>query len=271
MKRFIYLTVLAASVLLSACTPEPRLVILHFNDTHSYLEPVRSGPMKGHGGAIERAAFVDSVRCAEGEDRVLLLHAGDFDQGTSYFSELDGDVEISVINAMRYDCITLGNHEFDNGIEELTRRLANLDSVPVVCANLDLSPFELGKYVKPYAVIERGGSRIGIIGLAPDISSCVAKTVSSRIPQLDDVECVNRYTETLRAEEKCDLVILLTHIGYDEDLALVPQTHGVDLLVGGHSHTLIDEPAVVNDADGKPVTIVTDWCWGLEAGVMKLY
>ena len=269
MKR---LSVLFALVsLLAACTPQPRLVILHFNDTHSYLEPLRAGSLQGHGGAIERAAFVDSVRSAMGEERVLLLHAGDFNQGTSYFSELGGEVEINVANALRYDCITLGNHEFDNGIEDLQRRLARLDGVRVVCANLDLTPFELGKYVKPYTVIERGGMRIGIIGLAPNLRSNVSATISSRIPQFDNATVVNKYSAVLRSDERCDLVILLSHIGYDQDQALIPATHGLDLVIGGHSHTFVDDFISVQDADGKPVRIISDGCWGLEAGQIDIY
>lgn len=265
------LAILFVALLLVSCERKPRLVILHCNDTHSFMEPVRFGKNAGRGGAIERAAFIDSVRCAMGEDRVLLLHAGDFNQGTSYFSELGGDVEINVANALRYDCIAIGNHEFDNGIEDLAARLSRLDGISVVCANLDLSPFELGEYVKPYAIFERGGMKIGIIGLAPDLRSVVAATISARIPQLDNVEVVNRYSAILRNEEKCDLVILLTHIGYDEDQELVPLVHGVDLVVGGHSHTKVDDFIYVDDADGKPVRIITDGSWGIEMGQINIY
>lgn len=254
-----------------ACTPKPELVIIHVNDTHSHLEPERSGDLKGHGGILERAAFVDSVRNADGEQNVLLLHAGDFNQGSSYFSELGGEVEIGLVNDLKYDCITLGNHEFDNGIEDLTNRISRLKDTKVVCANLDFGSFELGKYISPYAVIERGGFRVGIIGLAPYLSSVVSKPVSSRIPQLDNVEAVDKYTGILREEEGCDLVILLSHIGYKEDCDLVPLTHGLDLVIGGHSHTKVDDLLTVNDADGKPVRIITDWCWGREMGLLKIY
>ena len=126
----------------------PHLVILHANDTHSHFEPDRSGEYPGLGGIIERAAFVDSVRAAAGPENVLLLHAGDFSQGTTYFSELHGDLEVQALNAMGYDVVTLGNHEFDNGLEDLGRRLSSLE-MPVVVCNYDFSPFEAGKYIKP--------------------------------------------------------------------------------------------------------------------------
>ncbi|MCQ2177381.1 MAG: metallophosphoesterase [Bacteroidales bacterium] len=266
-----YILILAAALAAVSCCRRPELVIIHTNDTHSHLEPLRAGELAGHGGVIERAAAIDSIRNAEGEDRVLLLHAGDFGQGTSYFTEMGGRIEMDIINAMHYDVICLGNHEFDNDIEALTERIKMLKDTKVVCANLDLSPFELGKYVQPYAIVHKNGLKIGIIGLDTDLSTNVTRTVSSRIPQLDRVEVTEKWTSYLRNEEKCDKVILLTHIGYSEDQKLVPQTHGVDLLVGGHSHTFVEDILYVKDADGKDVPIITDGCWGMDLGVLKMY
>ena len=254
-------------MVLALCACSPRLVIVHTNDTHSHLEPLRGEP---RGGVIERAAFVDRQRQKAGEGRTLLLHAGDFNQGSSYYTTFGGQLEVELVNAMRYDCITLGNHEFDNGIEDLTARAAQI-RCPIVCATLDLSSFELGKYVKPYTVIERGGMRIGIVGLLCDITTNVSRTVSSRIPQFDRVEMLNKYAALLRGQEKCDYVIALTHIGYEEDLALAAATRGVDLVIGGHSHTFIKKPARVRNLDGKRIPVVTDGCWGLEMGVLKIY
>ena len=250
---------------------KPRLVILHVNDTHSHLEPDRCGGNAGRGGLIERAAIVDSVRSALGEDRVLLLHAGDFNQGSSYFSTFGGEVEIKALEALGYDCVTLGNHEFDNGIEDLSRRLSKLQGVPVVCCNLDLSPFELGNYVTPCTVVERGGLRIGIIGVAPSLKSCVSAQTSSRIPQLDAVEQINSCAASLRAERGCELVIALTHIGWREDNEIAGSLHGVDLIIGGHSHTFVDDFAIVEDADLKSVRIVTDGCFGYNIGKISIW
>lgn len=248
-----------------ACAPKERLVILHVNDTHSHFEPLRGGDQAGYGGSIERAAFVDSVRAAEGADRVLLLHAGDFSQGSSYFSELKGTLEPRVMNDMGYDCSTIGNHEFDNGIEALCER-AKVLNFPLVCANVDLSQFELGEYIKPYAILERAGMKIGVIGLEADLSTNVSATISSRLRQLDNVEVVNKWASYLHSEEKCDLIILLSHIGYEEDMLLVPQISYVNLIIGGHSHTFVEDLVYVKDARGKKVPVIQDGCWGLEMG-----
>lgn len=261
----------AALAAFCACQPQPRLVILHTNDTHSHFEPLRGGKDDGHGGVIERAAFVDSVRNACGAGRVLLLHAGDFSQGSPYFTELGGVLEMNAINDFAYDCVTLGNHEFDNDIEALTARVKMLNpATKVVCANLDLSPFELGKYVKPYAILERAGMKIGVIGLESDISTAVTKIVSSRMQQLDDVEVTNRWADYLHETERCDLIILLSHAGYDVDQQIVPQTRWVDLVIGGHTHTFVDDLLYVENARGRQVPIITDGKWGLEMGQINV-
>ena len=263
MKKLFFIIASAAAI----CACGPKLVILHTNDTHSHMDPLRDGT----GGIVERAAFVDSVRKAEGADKVLLLHAGDFNQGTSYYTQLHGSLETDMVNAMKYDAVALGNHEFDNGIEDLTERVRRLEC-PVVCANLDLSSFELGKYVQPYTILHRGGMKIGIIGLEADISSCVAKTISSRIPQLDPVEVTNKWSDYLHNEEKCDMVILLSHYGYKpEDMETMPKLRGIDLVIGGHSHDFVDDFVYVEDSEQKPVPIITDGCWGLEMGMIKVY
>lgn len=271
-KSIILSMALAALMCAVSCAPkQPRLVIIHTNDTHSHFEPVRSGQYAGLGGVIERAAFIDSVRAVHGADKVLLLDAGDFSQGSSYFSVLGGRLEPLVISDMGYDCVTLGNHEFDNGIEDLEQRLSTLKGTKVVSANIDLSQFPLSQYVKPYTILERGGMKIGIIGMEADLSANVSAVISSRIPQLDNVEVANKYAVLLKEEEQCDLVILLSHLGYSEDIALIPQTRCIDLVIGGHSHTFVEDFVYVDDLDGKSVPIVTDGCWGIQAGLIKIW
>lgn len=256
---------------LQACQRQPRLIILHTNDTHSHLDPIRGGVADGKGGVIERAAFIDSVRAAEGADRVLLLDAGDFSQGTSYFTELEGAIEPRLLNDLGYDVVELGNHEFDNDLEALTERLKMLDGPVVVCANIDFSSFELGKYVQPYAIVERGGMKVGIIGLDATLQTNVVRTVVDRIQQLDNVEVVSKWSKVLHEDEHCDLVILLSHLGYDEDQALVPLISGIDLVIGGHSHTFVDDMIYVADAEGKQIPIVTDGCWGEQVGKVSVW
>lgn len=251
------------------------LVILHVNDTHSHEEPLRDGGVQGGmGGVIERAAYVDSVRTAVGKKNVLLLHAGDYSQGTSYFTELGGDIEIDLINAMKYDVVTLGNHEFDNGIDELARRLGNL-KCPVVCANYDFSELVLGKYVKPYAIVRKGGMKIGVIGLLTDVTRVVQKSIADKMKRFDDIEVANKWADYLKNEEHCDMVIALTHIGFDSvgmnDPALVAGTRNIDLVVGGHSHTFLTDAEYRSNLDGRPVPIVQDGCWGLFVGQVDVY
>jgi len=267
--RHTSIVLLFAVLAVLSCTREPRLVILHTNDIHSHLEPERDGEFGGCGGSVERAAFVDSVRAAMGEDKVLLLTAGDFSQGTPYFSELGGRAEIEVMNALRYDCTTLGNHEFDNGVDALCERLAKL-STPAVCANVDFGDCGLEDFVKPSVIIERGGMKIGIIGLLTDLRTSVKNETARALKFLDNAEVANAEAAELRAQG-CDLVILLTHIGYEEDLALVPQIRGVDIVVGGHSHTRCDAFEYVRDAAGKKVPVISDGRWGREIGVIKVY
>ena len=249
--------------------PEHHLVILHTNDTHSHFEPVRDEDYPGMGGIIERAAYLDSLRQAAGPENVLLLHAGDFSQGTTYFSELGGDLEIQSLNAMQYDVVTLGNHEFDNGLEDLGRRLSSLE-MPVVVCNYDFSPFEAGKYIKPCVIIERAGLKIGILGVLCDLKSMVAADIAERVPEFPMVETVQKYADILKVDETCDLVIALTHIGYEEhtpgditDPMLCSRTRNIDLFVSGHSHTFLEEMAFLENMDGLPTPIVQHGCYGI--------
>lgn len=247
------------------------LVILHVNDTHSHEDPLRVESEEGGlGGAIERAAYVDSVRTAHGRKNVLLLHAGDFSQGTSYFTLLGGDLEVDILNAMKYDVVTIGNHEFDNGIEELARRL-KVVKCPVVCANYDFSSFELGKYIKPYTIVHKGGLKIGVFGMLTDVHRVVMKEIADRLVKFDDYETANKWADYLKNEKHCDIVIALSHLGYFEDTKLVENTRNIDIVVGGHSHTFLKQVEYRNDKDGRQVPIVQDGCWGLNVGQLNVY
>lgn len=260
-------------VLMLACMDASgqRLVIVHVNDTHSHLDPERSGNLKGKGGVVERAAYLDSLRHAVGRKNVLLLHGGDWNQGTPYFTVFGGNLEVSLINAMKYDCLTLGNHEFDNGIEDLAARLKRIKA-PVVCANYDFSPFDMGGQAKPYAIIKRGGLKIGIIGMLTDITTVVSRETADRIPKAgEDADVINRWASYLKDEKNCDMVIVLSHMGYDEDKAVALNIKNVDLIVGGHSHTVLKDFTYVDGKDGKKVPIIQDGRWGLSLGRIDVY
>ncbi len=271
MKRILY--VFIALVLALPVSAQKRLTIIHLNDTHSHIDPQRSGVKKGQGGVIEQAAFIDSVRTADGRRNVLLLHAGDFGQGTSYFTELNGNIEIEVLNAFRPDAVCLGNHEFDNGVVELARRLSDLDA-PVLCANYSFEGTPLEGLVEPYAIVRKAGYKIGIIGLLTDVTKVVDQSVAANMKYLDPVVVAEEYAAYLKTVKKCDLVIALTHIGHDEstgpdnDLALARKSHSIDIVVGGHSHTFLEDQTLVGNADGVKVPVVQDGCWGLEMGLM---
>ena len=258
----------------SYTAPRTRLTIVHVNDTHSQMEPVRSGELSGLGGALERAAFIDSIRTADGPENVLVLHAGDFSQGTSYFSKFRGMVEDQDLNAIGYDAVTLGNHEFDNGIEELGARLSGLE-MPIVVCNYDFSPFEMGKYIKPYVIVEKAGKKIGIVGVLCQLKDMVAGDIANRIPAFEMAPTIQRYVDEIRPQ--CDLVVLLSHVGFDEhnpgditDQQLAAQTEGIDLIVGGHSHTFMEEPFYARNKAGRKVPIVQVGYAGVRAGTFHV-
>ena len=270
MKKLI-LTIFALAAFSAAYAQD--LVILHMNDTHSHIDPERSGNNAGHGGVIEQAAYIDQVRAEVGRKNVLVLHAGDFSQGTSYFTELEGRIEIDVLNALGFDAVSLGNHEFDNGLEALAGRLKNLKA-EVICANYDFSATPIGKYVEPYTIIKRGGLKIGLIGLLPDLADVVDSKIAAQIKFLDPIASTQRYADYLKEEKNCDLVIVVSHLGYDgpynSDEALAKGSRNIDVIVGGHSHTKLDEKSVFTDLDGKDVIVVTDWKWGLRVGRLDI-
>jgi 5'-nucleotidase len=165
--------------------------------------------------------------------------------------------------------VTLGNHEFDNGIEELSRRLKNLEA-EVVCANYDFEGTALDGLVKPYTIIRRGGKKIGIIGLLTDIMEVVDADIARMLTYQEPSQVVNRLSGYLKEEKDCDIVICLSHLGYGEDKELAASIRNVDIIVGGHSHTLLDDKQTVNDLDGEEVIIVQNWKWGLNVGHLTI-
>lgn len=261
--------IILCTVLFALSAGAQNLTVIHINDTHSHIDPQRSGEYVGRGGVIEQAAYIDSVRCADGKRNVLLLHAGDYGQGTSYFTEMGGNIEIDVMNAFRFDASCLGNHEFDNGIDELARRLKNLKN-DVVCANYDFSGTVLEDLVQPYTIVRKAGKKIGIIGLLTDVSSVVDSDIAKLLQYQDPAKVVNKYAEYLREEKGCDMVICLSHLGYTEDKELAASTVNVDLIVGGHSHTLLHKKQIVKNPEGDDVVVVQNWKWGLNLGHLSV-
>ncbi|MDR0422408.1 MAG: metallophosphoesterase [Proteiniphilum sp.] len=234
--------------------PQKKIVILHTNDTHSRIEPLpetdRSAP--GKGGVERRASFINEVR--RENKNVLLLDAGDFLQGTPYFNLFRGEVEVKAMNLMKYDAATLGNHEFDYGIEALEKVIRKAD-FPVITSNYDFSQTALAELVKPYIILKKDGIRIGVIGIGVRPQGLIAADNYRGMKFLDPVKTAGELAEQLRSQHQCDMVICLSHLGYQQDLELAEATRLIDLIIGGHSHTYLKEPQIRKNTDGKEVII----------------
>lgn len=230
------------------------LVILHTNDTHSLIDPDRDGA----GGVLQRKAIIDSVRKAE--KNVLLIDAGDKVQGTLYFKFFKGDVEYPLQNLLGVDISILGNHEFDNGMQMLGKNEAT-QKAELLSANYDFTGTPAEGLFKPYTIRKIDGKKIGFIGINIDPESLIAESTRTGLVYSDAVEAANKWAEFLKDKKKCDLVVAVTHIGYREDVNLARQSKDIDIIIGGHSHTLVDpahpevNPSVVENADGRPVLV----------------
>ena len=276
MKKITTILLIMISVFsIAEAKKDKTITVYHTNDTHSQIYPyspnLSDTTKAGRGGFVRRVAFFDLQRKQNPD--LLLFDSGDFSQGSPYFTMYKGDVEVGLMNLMGYDAVAIGNHEFDFGLENMARLFRNA-RFAVVCANYDFSKVSLSQYVKPYTILKKAGMRIGIIGLMPDITILVSKEVSDMIPGYENSEVVNKWAEYLKTEKKCDLVIALTHIGFENesylDQMLVRRTRNVDLVVGGHSHTYLKAPHYEPNLDGVPVPIVQDGEWGLNVGNLKI-
>lgn len=266
-----YLTLLLNLLLFSCLTlvAQERLVILHTNDTHSRIEPLpqtdRTNPDKG--GVVRRTSYIDQVR-AENK-QVLLFDAGDFLQGTPYFNLFKGEVEVKAMNLMHYDAATLGNHEFDYGLEVL-QKVIRLAHFPIISSNYDFSETSLSGMVRPYLILKKGKLRIGVIGINIQPKGLIATDNYKGMKYLDPEETANKLAEQLRREQKCDLVVCLSHLGYGADLRLAESSRNIDLIIGGHSHTYLQEPVERMNRDNKPVLIYQTSGRGATVGRMDI-
>ena len=238
---------------LVACTPQDHLTILHTNDTHSQIEPKANG----HCGYARRMGLIRQERQAD--KHLLLLDAGDFCQGTPYFNFYHGRVEIDAMNRMGYDAATLGNHEFDNGLDTLAAVIKGA-RFPFVCANYDFTGTALEDLIRPYTIIRKGGLKIGVFGLGCDPKGLIAEKNFLPAQYNAPYPVAQRVTDELRAQG-CDIVVCLSHMGtYGKapedvcDVNLAAQTRGIDVIIGGHTHKLYDHLKVANlDGDSIPV------------------
>lgn len=244
---------LLVAIILTGCA-QKQLVILHTNDTHSRVEPLpetdRTAP--GMGGVARRATYIDGAR--KENKQVLLFDAGDFLQGTPYFNLFKGEVEVKAMNQMKYDAATLGNHEFDYGLEVL-EEVVRAAEFPIVSSNYDFSDTPLAGMIPPYLVLKKGGVRVGVMGINIQPRGLIAAEHYKGMKFLDPVQTANEMAILLREEHGCDLVICLSHLGYVPDRKLAEASRHIDLIIGGHSHTHMKEPAVLMNLDNKEVVV----------------
>lgn len=259
MRRVAALAFALALTLAAAAQGRRQLVVLHTNDTHSTVMPLSSlleDTLKaGRGGFLRRLALVEQQRKADPE--LLLFDSGDFSQGSAYYTYFKGEVEVELMNRMGYDAVTLGNHEFDFGLDNLAA-LVRRAKFPVVCANYGFSATPLAGLVKPYVVIRRKGLRIGVFGLGPQPDGLIQKPNYAGMTYSDPVDAAKKTVALLRGKERCDVVVCLSHLGWSmdgdmDDQKLIAATTGIDLVLGGHSHTYMKDLGWVKNADGQPV------------------
>ena len=234
------------------------VIIIHTNDTHSCIEPVTPNfsdtAMADKGGFLRRVVLIDSLRSAN--PNLLLFDCGDFSQGSPYYNIFKGEVEVSLMNRMKYDACTIGNHEFDFGLDNMARLFASMD-FPVVCCNYDFSGTPVDGLVKPYIVIERCGLKIGVLGVSPKLEGLVARENFNNVIFSDPIASVAAVAEYLKLEEQCDLIVCLSHLGWGtkgiNDQMLIGSTRHIDIVLGGHTHTYFESPEILANTDGAQV------------------
>ena len=236
-----------------------KLTILHTNDTHSRIDPFPAGSKyAGVGGMAKRAHLVQQIR--DKEEQVLLLDAGDIFQGTPYFNMYGGELEFKLMSEMGYDATTLGNHDFDAGVDGLIKQLP-LANFPFLNTNYNLQNSPLFDKIEQYKVFQKGAIKVGVFGVGIELDGLVPDKLFGDIRYDDPIAKANMTANLLKNDLKCDLVICLSHLGlkYEHnkvsDLILAQSTENVDIIIGGHTHTFLDKPVIVNNLNGLPVVV----------------
>ena len=210
------------------------------------------------------------------EKNILLLDAGDMFQGTPYYNMYGGELEIKLMNKMQYDAGTIGNHDFDNGVDGLSKQLVYA-GFPLLNCNYDFTGTSMQGKTKAYKVFEKGGIRIGVFGIGIQLEGLVDKKMYGNTVYADPLEKAAIISHSLKYDEKCDLIICLSHLGYkyeDEkisDIVLAKKSLNIDLIIGGHTHTFLDQPVVIKNRDGKNVMIAQVGWAGIKLGKVDFY
>ncbi len=250
---------------------DKQLVILHTNDTHSTVEQLNPNlankDLAGRGGYIRRLELLRQQR--QQHPDLLYFDSGDFSQGSPFYTLFKGDVEIGLMNQMGIDAATIGNHEFDYGLENMAR-LFKMANFPIVCANYDFTGTVVEGLVKPYVIIKRNGVKIGVFGLAPKLDGLVELANCKGVTYLDPVAKALEMATLLKKKKKCDMVICISHLGWldDGDKAMIKGSRYIDLVLGGHTHTYLERLEYVPDLDGHQVAVDQNGKHGIWIGKM---
>lgn len=262
----------------SLATPPKKITILHTNDVHSHIDAF--GPEDGRnankGGVARRASLIEAIR--KDNPNTLLMDAGDIFQGTPYFNYYGGELEFKLMSMLKYDVATIGNHDFDNGIDGLYAQLPHAD-FDFISANYDFKNTIMDTHVKPYKTFTKEGIKIGVFGLGIQLDGLVGKDMYKETVYMDPIETAQEMTRVLKETERCDLIICLSHIGYYYknnpekvcDLNLAKATKDIDLIIGGHTHTFLPKPTVVKNIEGKNTLVNQVGCYGINLGKIDFY
>jgi 5'-nucleotidase len=269
-KAFIYNNMIAAGSFLAgrsllaeliADEKQYKLTVLHTNDVHSRIDPfpMDGGSSQGLGGVAARAQIIEKIRVEE--ESVLLLDAGDIFQGTPYFNFYKGEPEIKAMSSMKYDATTIGNHDFDAGLENLATQLTSHATFPMLVANYDFSGTPMEHKYQPYKIFRKGKIKVGVFGVGIEMAGLVSENLSAGTKYLDPVAKGNEIAYSLKKQKDCDLVICLSHLGntYSDnkvsDKRLATETENIDLIIGGHTHTFLPAPIVYQNKKGEDVLV----------------
>lgn len=253
------------------------ITILHTNDVHSHIEPFGANDARNPnmGGVARRATIIEQIRAEN--PNTLLLDAGDIFQGTPYFNFYGGELEFKLMSKLKYDAATIGNHDFDNGLSGLLAQMPHAE-FDFITANYDFKNTILEGHTSPYKTYIKDGVKIGVFGLGVELEGLVTKKLYKETKYLDPVETATDMTRILKQEQKCDIVICLSHLGYEyktenkiSDVLLASKTKDIDLIIGGHTHTFLEKPTILKNMDGKKVMVNQVGCYGINLGRIDFF
>lgn len=278
MKRLTFLIIFHFLVVIFyvALAKDDSIYIVHTSDTHSLVEPFpvnhSDTTQAGKGGYLRRLALVEELRC-EHTNNMLLFDCGDFSQGSLYYNVYRGELEVKLMNLMRYDACAIGNHELDYGLENLAH-LARTAEFPFVCCNYDFKGTPCDGLIKPYVVIERSGVRIGVFGVSPQPKGLILKRNMKGMRYTSPAKAAKSVIKHLRKKEGCDVIICLSHLGLGEqkdmDIDFIRHTSGIDVLLGGHTHVLLSQPLYLRDSKGDEVIVMHEGKYGCSVGTLEI-